>query len=63
VNLVLLCLFSLSARGAQLLLDGLFAFFLGTMILLTAALDYPFRGDLSAGAEPVETVYHNVMGH
>ncbi|MGF6889104.1 tetrahydromethanopterin S-methyltransferase subunit B [Nocardia sp. GAS34] len=63
VNLVLLCLFSLSTRGAHLLLGGLFAFFLGTMIFLIAALDYPFRGDLSVSPEPVETMYHNVMGH
>jgi len=62
VNLVLMCLFSLSHRAAHLLLGGLFAFFLGTMIFLIAALDYPFRGALSVSPEAVETMYHNVMG-
>ncbi|MQY21090.1 hypothetical protein NRB20_41990 [Nocardia sp. RB20] len=61
VNLAMLCLFSLSTRGAHLLLGGLFAFFLGTMIFLIAALDYPFRGDLSVSPDPVESMYHNVM--
>ncbi|MEV0295361.1 hypothetical protein [Nocardia sp. NPDC050710] len=61
INLVLLCLFSLS-RGAHLLLGGLFAFFLGAMIFLIAALDYPFRGDLTVSPEPFESMYVNVMG-
>lgn len=60
VNLVLLCLFSLS-RAAHLLLGGLFAFFLGAMIFLIAAMDYPFRGDLSVSSEPFESMYVNVM--
>ncbi|MCX4094398.1 DUF4239 domain-containing protein [Nocardia sp. alder85J] len=62
VNVILVCLFSLSGRGAHLLLGGLFAFFLGTMIFLIAAMDYPFRGDLSVSPDPVVTMYHNVMG-
>ncbi|MFD0362232.1 hypothetical protein ACFQZZ_12360 [Nocardia sp. GCM10030253] len=60
VNLVLLCLFSLH-RGAHLLLGGLFAFFLGAMIFLIAALDLPFRGDLSVSPAPFESMYVNVM--
>ncbi|TQM26240.1 DUF4239 domain-containing protein [Nocardia bhagyanarayanae] len=61
VNLVLLCMFSLS-RGAHLVLGGLFAFFLGAMIFLIAAMDYPFRGDLSVSPEPFESMYIHVMG-
>ncbi|MET9215915.1 MULTISPECIES: bestrophin-like domain [unclassified Nocardia] len=61
VNLVLLCLFSLG-KHAHLVLGGLFAFFLGAMIFLIAALDYPFRGDLSVSSEPFDSVYVNVMG-
>ncbi|GEM30460.1 hypothetical protein NN3_14670 [Nocardia neocaledoniensis NBRC 108232] len=60
VNLVLLCLFCLG-RHAHLVLGGLFAFFLGAMIFLIAALDYPFRGDLSVSSEPFDSVYANVM--
>ncbi|MFE7717609.1 hypothetical protein ACFU44_01045 [Nocardia rhizosphaerihabitans] len=44
------------------MLGGLFAFFLGAMIFLIAALDYPFRGDLSVSSEPFDSVYTNVMG-
>lgn len=38
-------------------------FFLASMIFLIAAMDYPFRGDLAVSPGPVETMYHNVMGH
>ncbi|MFI9507618.1 hypothetical protein [Nocardia sp. NPDC052566] len=62
INLVLLCLYSVSSRFAHLLLGGLLAVFLGTMIFLIATLDYPFRGDLSVDPQPFERVYHNVMG-
>ncbi len=62
VNFSLLCLFSISTRGAHMLLGGLFAFFLGTMIFLIAAMDYPFRGDLSVSPDPVVAMYRNVMG-
>ncbi|MFC4123475.1 bestrophin-like domain [Nocardia rhizosphaerae] len=60
VNLVLLCLFDLG-KHAHLVLGGLFAFFLGAMIFLIAALDYPFRGDLSVSSEPFQSVYLNVI--
>ncbi|MEU8900097.1 hypothetical protein [Nocardia sp. NPDC048505] len=62
INIALLCLFSLK-RGAHLLLGGLFAFFLGTMLFLIAAMDYPFRGDLSVSPQPFESMYANVMRH
>ncbi|MGV9615211.1 bestrophin-like domain [Nocardia xishanensis] len=61
INVVLLCMFSLN-RDAHLLLGGLFAFFLGAMIFLIAAMDYPFRGDLSISPDPFESMYVNVMG-
>jgi hypothetical protein len=62
VNLVLLWLFSLDSLGAHLMLAGLFAFFLGMMVFLIAALDYPFRGDLSISAGPYLAIYDNIMG-
>ncbi len=62
VNLILLWLFSLDSTGAHLMLAGLFAFFLGMMVFLIAALDWPFRGDLSISVDPYITVYENVMG-
>ncbi|ATL67298.1 bestrophin-like domain [Nocardia terpenica] len=63
VNIALMCLFVFEHRTAHLLLAGLFAFFLATMIYLIAAMDFPFRGDLSISPEPFHTMYTNVMGH
>ncbi|KZM69275.1 DUF4239 domain-containing protein [Nocardia terpenica] len=62
VNIALMCLFTLEHRTAHLVLAGLFAFFLATMIYLIAAMDYPFRGDLSISPEPFITTYIIVMG-
>ncbi|MEG8184600.1 DUF4239 domain-containing protein [Nocardia terpenica] len=63
VNIALMCLFCFAHRAAHLILAGLFAFFLATMIYLIAAMDYPFRGHLSISPEPFQTMYTNVMGH
>ncbi|RMI29943.1 bestrophin-like domain [Nocardia stercoris] len=62
VNLALLCMFSVSEPAAHLILGGLFAFFLGTMIFLIAEMDFPFRGDLRVDPGPVQSMYVNVMG-
>lgn len=61
INLALLCLYSVANRWAHLILGGLLAIFLSTMIFLIAALDHPFRGDISVDPEPFERVYHHVM--
>jgi hypothetical protein len=62
VNLILLWMFSMDSLGAHLMLAGLFAFFLGMMVFLIAALDWPFRGDLSISADPFAAIYKNIMG-
>ncbi|MBL8821646.1 MAG: DUF4239 domain-containing protein [Planctomycetia bacterium] len=45
----------------QLILGGLLAFFLGTMISLIVALDNPFRGDLSIGTDAFQNVAQIMM--
>jgi hypothetical protein len=45
----------------QLVLGGLLAFFLGTMIFLIAAMDNPFRGEVSVSPESFESVYKVMM--
>ncbi|MEV6769346.1 hypothetical protein AB0N05_12055 [Nocardia sp. NPDC051030] len=62
INLLLLCLLSFDSVGLHLLLAGVFAFFLATMIFLIASLDHPFRGDVSVSPEPFQSMYVNVMG-
>jgi len=34
---------------------------LGLMIFLLAAMDHPFRGELSVGPEPFEMIYEQIM--
>lgn len=59
VNLTMVWLFEMRFI-TQLFLGGLLAFFLGSMIFLIAAMDNPFRGDVSVSADPFERV-HKMM--
>lgn len=47
-------LFAFKNRGAQMLMIGLLAFSLGLVLYLIAAVDYPFRGEVSIGPEAFE---------
>lgn len=60
INLTILWLFDMKFI-TQLFLGGLVAFYLGAMILLIAAMDNPFRGEVSVSSETFEFVYENVM--
>jgi hypothetical protein len=42
---------------AQLLLGGILAAYLGTMMFLIFDMNQPFRGDVSITAEPFELLY------
>ena len=46
---------------AHLLLGGLVSFFLGVMIFLIAALDYPMRGAVAIDASAYQLIYDRVM--
>ena len=55
VNLSMIWLFDMRFL-THIILGGLLAFFLGTMIFLIAAMDNPFRGEVSITPEPFEKV-------
>jgi zinc transporter ZupT len=44
----------------QLLLGGILAAYLGTMIYLIVDMNQPFRGDVSITAEPFEVLYRRM---
>lgn len=60
INIALVWMFEMKFI-TQLLLGGLLAFFLGTMIFLIAAMDNPFRGEVSISPGAFETVYKIMM--
>jgi hypothetical protein len=45
----------------HLVLGGLLAAYLGTMIFLIAAMDNPFRGEVSISPEPFEDLYAHMV--
>ena len=45
----------------HLILASALSVFLGLVIFLIAAMDYPFRGEVSVGPEAFETVYETLM--
>lgn len=59
-NIVLIWAFDLRL-GPMLVLGGGLSFFLATIIALVAAMDNPFRGEVSVSPEPFEQVYQALM--
>jgi hypothetical protein len=45
----------------HLFLGGLLSFFIGTVIVLIAAMDNPYRGEVSIGPDAFENVYKDLM--
>jgi hypothetical protein len=60
LNILLLLLFDLRL-GIHLLLGGILAFFLATLISLIALMDHPFRGEMSVSPTAFQLVYDQVM--
>jgi len=59
-HVVLIWMLDMEAH-VHVLLSGLLAAFIGVVIFAVAAMDNPFRGDVSGGPEAIRTVYLNVM--
>ena len=55
INIALVWLFDMKLIS-HLFLGSLLAFYLGTMIFLIAAMDNPFRGEVSVSPEPFKMV-------
>ena len=60
INLALVWMFD-SKLANLLVLGGLLAFFLGTIIFLIAAMDNPLRGDISISPDQFESLYKIMM--
>jgi hypothetical protein len=60
INIALVWLFDMKFI-THLFLGGLLAFFLGTMVFLIAAMDNPFRGEVSIPPDAFVSVYETLM--
>ena len=61
LNIFLTWLFSIDKLIIHLFLSGILSLFISLVISLIAAMDYPFRGELSVSADPFESTYTHVM--
>lgn len=60
INIALVWMLRMS-RHVHVVLTGLLAAFIGVVIFLIAAMDYPFRGDISVSSDAFEEVYQSMM--
>jgi hypothetical protein len=60
VNMAMVWLFDMKLI-THLLLGGLLASYLGTMIFLIAAMDNPFRGEVSVDPDAFESLYRQMV--
>ena len=61
LNLALIWMFSVDRLSVHLILSGIISFFVGLMLFFIAAMDNPFRGELSVSSEPYQTVLNTSM--
>jgi hypothetical protein len=61
LTIVLVWLFDMELKS-HLFLGGLLSFFIATVICLIAAMDNPYRGEVSIGSDAFEHVYEQLMG-
>ena len=61
LNLSILWIFSVEKLSIHLALSGVLAMFIGLMLFLIAAMDNPFRGEVSISAEAFEIVKKSLM--
>jgi len=60
INIALICMLEMELH-VHLLLGGAMSLFLGIVIFMIAAMDNPFRGEVSVGPEPIQAVYETTM--
>ena len=60
INIILVLLLD-TRLAAQFFLGGMLSFFIGTVISMVAAMDYPFRGEVSISPAAFEIVYRDLM--
>ncbi len=60
LNIILIWLFDMELR-VHLILGGVLSLFLGIVIFLIAAMDNPFRGEVSISPDALQSVYNSLM--
>jgi hypothetical protein len=45
----------------HLFIGGMLSFFVGVVVFLVAAMDHPFRGDVSVGPDAFQLIYTSIM--
>ena len=60
LNIAIIWMFDMRILS-QLLLGGMLAFFMGTMIFLIAAMDNPYRGEVSVSTSAFEEAYEVML--
>jgi hypothetical protein len=60
INIMLIWMVN-GRRHIHIMLTGLLSGFMGLVIFLIAAMDHPFRGDVSVGPDAFEEVYQSMM--
>ena len=60
INMAMVWLFDMKFI-TSVLLGSMLAAYLGTMIFLIAAMDNPFRGEVSISSEPFEVLYRHML--
>jgi hypothetical protein len=61
LNIALTWFFDMRSHSMHMWMTIMFSGFLGLMIFLLAAMDYPLRGEISVGPEAFELVYEQLM--
>jgi hypothetical protein len=60
INTLLILCFRMKL-DIHLVIGGTLSFFVGVLIFMVAAMDYPFRGEVSIGPEAFELIYSGLM--
>jgi hypothetical protein len=61
ISIALTWFFDMKSRNMHFWMTVMFSALLGTLIFLLAAMDNPFRGEISVGPEAFELVYEQLM--
>jgi hypothetical protein len=60
MNIALICMLDMEVH-VHMIVGGILAAFLGVVVFFIAALDNPFRGELSVGPDSIALVYTTLM--
>jgi hypothetical protein len=61
LSIALTWLFIIDSRWKHALLTGAYAALVGLLIFLMAAMDHPYRGEFSVGADAFQLTYDQLM--